>query len=127
MDTTPTEPRSIPAGRLVIEVSVACLMVRGTFDLVPNLRRHLVDDWGDLTDSESRSNEYVILNGGEIFSAYRVSDSLTVWILSEWDRRTTTIVLPPCPTHHEPMPASDVQNGTAVSATDQDPLLVWTF
>jgi hypothetical protein len=101
MDTTPTEPRSIPAGRLVIEVSVACLMVRGTFDLVPNLRRHLVDDWGDLTDSESRSNEYV--------------------------RRTTTIVLPPCPTHHEPMPASDVQNGTAVSATDQDPLLVWTF
>ncbi|WP_258231355.1 hypothetical protein [Achromobacter pulmonis] len=95
MDTTPMPLHAIPAGQWLIEADVARLIVRGALDVVPYLRRHLADDWGDLTHAERQENEHAVANGGEIFSAYRVNDSLTLWIVSEWDRSMTTLLLPP--------------------------------
>tara|TARA_R110001583_G_scaffold195118_1_gene369371 strand:+ start:114566 stop:114883 length:318 start_codon:yes stop_codon:yes gene_type:complete len=85
----------IPAGLLIVQPDVAKLIVRDALDVRPYLLRHLVDDWGELSEKELRDNAHVILHGGEIFSSYAVSESLTLWIMSEWDRRVTTLALPP--------------------------------
>lgn len=94
MDAKPAVPHAIPAGRLIVEPDVAQLIVRGVLDWLPCLRRHLADDWGDLTRGEREENAYAVVNGGEIFSAYRISESLTLWIVSEWDRSLITLLLP---------------------------------
>lgn len=97
MDATPHSPRATPAGRLHIQAEAARLFLAGDLDLVLCLRRHLSGDYGDLTETERRENNYVMENGGEIFSAYRINDSLTVWIVSEWDLCVSTVTVAPTP------------------------------
>lgn len=88
-------PHPVLAGALIIEADVARLIAQGVFDVAPFLRRHLANDWGNLTDAERRENKRVQVQGGEFFSSYRVSASHTLWILSEWNRSITTLTLPP--------------------------------
>lgn len=91
--STPASVTAIPAGTLHITADVAQLIVDGQLDITPYLRRHLVDDWGDLSPREQLDNQYAIINGGEISSAYQISESLSLLIASEWDRSVTTLML----------------------------------
>jgi len=70
------------------------LVQRGALNPVPYLRRHLDGDWGDLCDEDRRSNDVALKNGDRLFSSYRVSDDLKLWIITEWDRSVTTLLLP---------------------------------
>lgn len=83
------------AGEIIITPTVARLMVQGSLDPVPYLRRHLAGDWGELIEADRRDNENALLNGGEIFSSYATSPTQTLWIVSEWDLSVTTLMLPP--------------------------------
>ena len=68
-------PAVLSVGELVFSPAVARLVVEGSLDPFPYLRRHLAGDWGELTEADRRDNEHVLLNGGEIFSSYAVSAS----------------------------------------------------
>lgn len=39
-------------------------------------------------------NDEAVKNGGRIMSSYEVTDDVTVWVLTEWDRSVTTVLLP---------------------------------
>lgn len=97
MNSKSRNPHALQAGMLIIEADVARLILQESFDVLPLLRRHLVDDWGDISASERRQNVCAIVNGGEIFSNYRLSPLTSLWIVSEWDRSVTTLLLPPSP------------------------------
>jgi hypothetical protein len=58
------------------------------------LRRHLAGDWGDLTEEDVEANEWGVENEGRLLSAYNLSDGTRIWIITEWDRSVTTILLP---------------------------------
>ena len=58
------------------------------------LQRHILGDWGDLTDGDKKTNELAIEMGGRILSAYNLPRGTTVWVTTEPDRSTTTILLP---------------------------------
>lgn len=58
------------------------------------LERHLNHDWGDLDDDDKRENDYSVLHGFRILSAYTLKDGTRVWIITEADRSVTTILLP---------------------------------
>ena len=65
------------------------------------LGRHLLGDWGDLCDEDRELNRHSLANGMRIFSSYKLAASNgdgatveTVWIISEADRASTTILLP---------------------------------
>lgn len=90
---------TFPFTKLIFTPAVARLVVQGSLDPLPYLRRHLADDWGELTDADRRSNEHAIIHGGggEILSSYTVSPTRTLWIVSEWDRSVTTLLLPSSP------------------------------
>jgi hypothetical protein len=58
------------------------------------LRRHLTGDWGDLDAHDRRMNDEALKNGNRLLSAYRLTGGTKIYIITEADRSTTTILLP---------------------------------
>lgn len=55
--------------------------------------RHAAGDWGDLCLADRKSNDDAVSNGDRILSAYKFSVG-SVWVVTEADRGTTTVLLP---------------------------------
>ncbi len=88
-----SQPR-FRAGQLVMTAGVNDLVQRGALNPAPYLQRHLNGDWGDLCDEDRRSNDTALKNGDRLFSSYRITPDLKLWIITEWDRSVTTLLLP---------------------------------
>ena len=56
--------------------------------------RHQHGDWGDIHAEDRGLNEAAIRDGERIFSVYQVTRDLTFWVITEWDRSYTTVMLP---------------------------------
>ncbi|MFO0979123.1 MAG: hypothetical protein U0996_22120 [Planctomycetaceae bacterium] len=63
-------------------------------DLNEALIRHLEGDWGQVCESDRQLNDSAIRNGGRIMSEYCSSSGVRFWIITEYDRSVTTILLP---------------------------------
>jgi len=51
-------------------------------------------DWGTLPTEDVQANEEAVERSGRILSAYHLSDGTKIWVISEWDRSATTLLLP---------------------------------
>ncbi len=58
------------------------------------LQRHESGDWGDIGPEDIETNEQALLHGDRLFSAYHSTKGVKFWIITEWDRSVTTILLP---------------------------------
>src|SRR6266403_1367640 len=59
------------------------------------LRRHMSCDWGsELSENDIRENEFSLSEGFRVLSAYRTAKGQKLWIITEADRSSTTILLP---------------------------------
>lgn len=59
------------------------------------LDRHFRGDWGDLCKSDREQNEAALEHGDRrFFSAYHTQAGTRFWIITEWDRSITTVLLP---------------------------------
>ena len=58
------------------------------------LTRHVTGDWGCLPEEDKEENELSVAKGFRIFSAYGLHTGVNVWLITEWDRSVTTILLP---------------------------------
>lgn len=56
--------------------------------------RHVSGDWGEVCDSDRESNDHALAAEGRLLSVYRDSIGTTFWIITEWDRSVTTVLLP---------------------------------
>ena len=63
-------------------------------EVVVALARHARGDWGDLTEEDLKANDGALVHGARILSAYHARNSVKFWIITEWDRSATTILLP---------------------------------
>lgn len=63
-------------------------------DVSELLRRHVTGDWGDLCDEDKQANEDALQCGARIFSAYVVGNDEKLWIITEADRASTTVLRP---------------------------------
>ena len=50
-------------------------------------------DWGDLCDEDKAENEQAQKDGERIFALYNIGNA-KIYIITEWDRSVTTILLP---------------------------------
>jgi len=57
------------------------------------IRRHMSGDWSEMALEDQESNREAITEGSRIFSAYTIQDT-KFWVITEADRRSTTILLP---------------------------------
>ncbi len=58
------------------------------------LDRHINGDWGDVPPEDVRENELSLKEGFRILSAYTLSTGVKIWLITEADRSSTTILLP---------------------------------
>ena len=63
-------------------------------DISSALARHAMADWGDLDHEDINENNRALEHGSRLFSAYHSSASVKFWIITEWDRSVTTVLLP---------------------------------
>lgn len=57
------------------------------------LARHIHGDWGDIPSDDALQNELAVLLGLRIQSRYDIAQDAAIWITTEADRATTTIIL----------------------------------
>lgn len=58
------------------------------------LDRHMNGDWGNIPPEDAAENELSVEKGFRILSAYTLTTGVKIWVLTEWDRSVTTILLP---------------------------------
>jgi len=58
------------------------------------LRRHACGDWGDLSDEDRKENEFSLVNGFRLLSSFTLSSGTKIWVITEADRSSTTLLLP---------------------------------
>ena len=61
------------------------------------LQRHQHGDWGDVCEQDRKTNEEALELGNRLMSVYkseRELEVITFWIITEWDRSVTTVLLP---------------------------------
>ena len=58
------------------------------------LARHATGDWGELDEHDRHENELSVEHGFRILSAYTLKTGTRLWIITEGDRSSTTILLP---------------------------------
>lgn len=56
--------------------------------------RHVIGDWGTLPPEDVQANNDALERNGRLLSAYHLSDGAKIWLITEWDRSATTLLLP---------------------------------
>lgn len=86
-------------GEIVMTNGIASLMDKSEYELhfeielAGCIMRHKSGDWGDLCEEDKQTNDYAVEHGERILSAYELFGT-KIWIITEWDRSVTTILLP---------------------------------
>lgn len=57
------------------------------------LQCHMNGDWGSISDDDKEANDDALKNDDRLFSAYHIGGT-KIWIVTEWNRSVTTILLP---------------------------------
>ncbi|HIP70565.1 MAG TPA: hypothetical protein EYH05_04130 [Anaerolineae bacterium] len=90
----PDRDKLFEPGHVVMTSGAAALGV----DFTPFLARHTQGDWGEMDAFDKRQNDTAAKEGYRILSAYDVpiggGETERIWIITESDRRATTVMLP---------------------------------
>lgn len=62
--------------------------------VVGGLTRHAHGDWGEVSDEDRAANEDGLANDGRLHSVYRDERGNEFWVVTEWNRCKTTVLLP---------------------------------
>jgi hypothetical protein len=98
----------VEAGNKEVTVTVElfplgqCVITRGALPAIESinvdpavlLQRHQSGDWLEMCQHDQAENRKAIKNGSRVFSAYNLANSIRVYVITEADRSSTTILLP---------------------------------
>lgn len=59
----------------------------------PLVERHAMGDWGDVDSEDAAANDSAVAGGGRVLSSFSVGAE-RLWIITEADRLSTTLLLP---------------------------------
>jgi hypothetical protein len=80
-------------GRLVATPGALALLQDAGQEYTHLIHRHRRGDWGNIDPGDKGMNEDAVKNGDRILSVYKLTSG-TVWVITEADRSSTTILLP---------------------------------
>lgn len=81
-----------PLGRTVITRNARSVLTHE--DVLSALARHEAGDWGELDAEDRAANEAALLDGSRLVSVYRSRSGQRFYVITEWDRSLTTVLLP---------------------------------
>lgn len=80
-------------GRLFITPGAIEFCTKNNIDVFALVVRHVNGDYGDLKMEDQQANVRALLDGSRMFSSYKCGDG-KLWVITEADRESTTILLP---------------------------------
>ncbi|ABK06954.1 MULTISPECIES: hypothetical protein [Burkholderia cepacia complex] len=83
-----------PIGRALITPGAQAALDSEGIPVLLVLARHVCGDWGELPVEDLAANELALLAGRRLLSSYALPGDGKVWIITEADRASTTILLP---------------------------------
>jgi hypothetical protein len=92
--STMMRPPRFPLGRLVATPGALQALAEAGQSPMDFVERHQAGDWGELGEEDRQENEYSLQHGFRILSAYRTTNNVRIWIITEADRSATTVLLP---------------------------------
>ena len=81
-------------GDVVATPQSICVLSQRGMSVQSLLQRHATGDWGDLCTEDTQANNDALQYGDRLLSSYVLTESCKVWVITEWDRSVTTILLP---------------------------------
>ena len=81
-------------GQVVATPGALAALQESGEEAMPYLRRHSGGDWGELDEHDLRENQLSLQRGFRLLSAYTLRSGIKIWIITEADRSSTTILLP---------------------------------
>ena len=92
---TPGQPQ-FDLGQVVMTPGVESLLegpTAGMGDLRDIVTRHREGDWGSMGTEDSALNDAAVEGGDRIMGAHELGGE-KIWVITEWDRSATTLLLP---------------------------------
>ena len=81
-------------GQVVATPGALDLLDRTATNAMDLLLRHQRGDWGSVPPDDAEENQRSIEAGDRILSSYFLNDAERLWIITEADRSSTTLLLP---------------------------------
>ena len=95
MNEPPQEKKPLfPLGQVVATPGALDALVDAGQTPLEFLVRHVSGDWGELCAEDRLQNDMAVREGYRILSAYKTSKGTKIWVITEWDRSVTTLLLP---------------------------------
>jgi hypothetical protein len=85
---------TFPLGRIAATPGALRALERANQSPAVFLARHAAGDWGELDPEDIRENGYSVAHGFRLLSSYTTAAGERLWIITEADRSTTTVLLP---------------------------------
>jgi len=80
--------------QLLISPAAQEVLITHHITPIPLFNRHLCGDWGEVCEEDAQANHEALRTGARLMSVYRIHDTQNVWIITEADRSSTTLLLP---------------------------------
>jgi hypothetical protein len=88
------QPGKFDLGQLVMTLGANQAMQEAQQVPLEFLLRHKHGDWGELCAEDRRENERALRVGSRLLSSYHTRHDEKLWVITEWDRSVTTLLLP---------------------------------
>jgi hypothetical protein len=87
-------PTRFPLGQVVATPGALKALAAAGHTPQEFISRHQTGDWGELDEEDRRENERSLKDDCRLLSAYSLKNSTKIWVITEADRSSTTILLP---------------------------------
>lgn len=97
MCSEPLETRRFSLGRSVATPGALSVLQELGISPVDLLLRHARGDWPSMSEQDQIANRLAARFGGRVFSSFDLGPAehpTTIWVITEWDRSVTTLLLP---------------------------------
>jgi len=81
-------------GRLLATPAAVDVLQAAGVSIFALVNRHASGDWGDVSEEDRQHNDLAAVAGERVLSSYSLPNGQKVWIITEWNRSSTTVLLP---------------------------------
>lgn len=97
-NASPSSPGALPVlfstGQIVATPGALGLLEQHGILPIILIERHIRGDWGIVSFEDAAANNDAVKYGNRILSSYPVGDCDRVWIITEWGRSVSTLLMP---------------------------------
>jgi hypothetical protein len=83
-----------PLGQMVMTRGAIAVLQESNELVTKFLWKHQTGDWGEVCEDDKKQNDEDLKNGNRLLSSYKTQTQKVIWVITEWDRSVTTVLLP---------------------------------